>query len=173
MCVVADLYNEDRLCTDYQVGAFCGTECRGVGRYVDGKLMIAIYGNGNETLTFYAVDNDTEEVIKVTEEVVFTETLLGSVKRPYPLHVGSTTGLSKATIGWNVRLESDNLYLSLNGQMFDRVTLTDVYGNVVLKVSDVPQGEAVNIGALPDGIYIVTAAQHGIMCYKKIIKAAQ
>ena len=173
MCVVADLYNEDRLCTDYQVGAFCGTECRGVGRYVDGKLMIAIYGNGNETLTFYAVDNDTEEVIKVTEEVVFTETLLGSLKRPYPLHVGSTTGLSKATIGWNVRLESDNLYLSLNGQMFDRVTLTDVYGNVVLKVSDVPQGEAVNIGALPDGIYIVTAAQHGIMCYKKIIKAAQ
>lgn len=173
MCVVADLYNEDRLCTDYQVGAFCGTECRGVGRYVDGKLMMTIYGNGNETLTFYAVDNDTEEVIKVTEEVVFTETLLGSVKRPYPLHVGSTTGLSKATIGWNVRLESDNLYLSLNGQMFDRITLTDVYGNVVLKVSDVPQGEAVNIGALPDGIYIVTAAQHGIMCYKKIIKAAQ
>ena len=173
MCVVADLYDENRLCTDYLVGAFCGTECRGVGRYVDGKLMMTIYGNGSEKLTFYAVDNDTEEVFKVSEEVVFTETLLGSVKRPYPLYVGNTTGLSKATIGWNVRLESDNLYLSLNGQMFDRVTLTDVYGNVVMDVSDVAQDEAVNIATLPDGVYIVTATQHGVMCYKKIMKVAQ
>ena len=173
MCVVADLYDGNRLCTDYQVGAFCGTECRGVGRYVDGKLMMNIYGNGNETLTFYVMDDDSEEVVKVIEEVVFTETLLGSVKRPYPLHLGNTTGLSKATIGWNVRLESDNLYLSLNGQMFERVTLTDVYGNVVMDVSDVAQDEAVNIATLPDGVYIVTATQHGVMCYKKIMKAAQ
>lgn len=132
--------------------------------------MMNIYGSGNEDIVFYAMDNDTEKIFKISEEVVFRETLLGSVKQPYPLHIGSTTDLSKATMGWNVRLESDNLYLSLNGQLFDCVTLTDVYGNVVLEVFDIAQDEAVNIGMLPNGVYIVTARQNGTICYKKIIK---
>ena len=170
MCVVADLYVADEVTDDFSVGAFCGTECRGVGKYVDGKLMMSIHGDNDEEITFYAMDNETEEVYNITEEIQFAEVLLGSVKKPYPLYVGNATGLSKASMGWNVRLESGNLYLSLNGKTFDRVTLTDVYGNVVMAAEDVAQDEAIGLATLSDGVYIVTATQNDVMYYKKIMK---
>lgn len=170
MCVVADLYVADEVTDDFSVGAFCGTECRGVGKYVDGKLMMSIHGDNDGEITFYAMDNETEEVYNITEEIQFAEVLLGSVKKPYPLYVGNATGLSKVSMGWNVRLESGNLYLSLNGKTFDRVTLTDVYGNVVIVAEDVAQDEAIGLATLPDGVYIVTATQNDVMYYKKIMK---
>lgn len=173
MCVIADLYVGNVLTEDYYVGAFCGTECRGVGKYADGKLMISIYGNGGEKITFVAMDNETEKTFSVTEEVVFAETLLGGMKQAYALHVGKPTNVQNAFGGWNVRIEKNNLYLTAKDKIFDYVTLTDVYGNVVLVAEDVAHNEAISLAALSDGVYIITAKQDGIMYYKKIMKAGE
>ena len=173
MCVVADLFVDGEVANEYSVGAFCGTECRGVGKYVDGKLMISVYGSGNEKIAFVAMDNETGKTFSVTEEVVFTETLLGSIKQAYPLHIGETTGVQGIFSGWKVRIEGDNLYLTADDKVFDRVTLTDVYGNVVCVAENLSQGEAINVATLSDGVYIVAAEQDGIMYYKKIMKAGK
>ena len=173
MCVIANLYDNGALTENYYVGAFCGTECRGVGKFLDGKLMISIYGGGNEKISFYAMDNDTEQILNITEIVTFEETLVGSVKRPYSLHVGDATNMSKITIGWNVNLEQNNLYLTANDKAFDYVTLTDVYGNNVLTAENVVQGQAINVAMLPNGIYIVTAKQGDIVYYNKIMKTGK
>ena len=173
MCLIANLYDNNVATEDYYVGAFCDTECRGVGKYVDGKLMISIYGDGNEKISFYAINNDTEEIFNIAEIVLFEETLLGSMKKPYALHVSDATNISKATIGWNVRLEKNNLYLTANNKIFESVTLTDVFGNNVLVAENVAQGEAINIAMLPNGIYIITAKQENIVYNKKIMKTGK
>lgn len=175
MCIIAELYVNGHVADagQYSVGAFCGTECRGVGKYVNGKLMMTVYGNGNEKITFLAVDNETEEVYNIVEEVKFTETLLGSMERSYALNVSDATGIQYAKTGWNVQVDGERVYLELNGKPFDHVSLTDVSGNKVLVVDNVPENMAVDMGALPDGTYIVTATQGDSMYYKKILKAGR
>lgn len=173
MSIIAELYTGNEVADGFAVGAFCGTECRGVGKYVDGRLMMTVYGNGGETIDFVAMSDGSEETFTVVETVTFAETLLGSVNQPYPLHIGESTGIQDALTGWDVRVEENSLYLSLDGKTIDRVTLTDVYGNVVLAASKVVEGEAINISALQDGVYIVTAEQAGAMYYKKIMKVGK
>ena len=177
MSLVADLYVDGRKkgVNSYAVGAFCGTECRGVGKYVSGKLMMTIYGNGNEKITFRAMNNETEEVFDIVEQTVFTETLLGSLYMPFALNVGNASTISEAEAAWKVwpAVATENLYLSLNGNTFDRVTLTDVYGSVALVKENVEEGEAIHVAPLADGIYIVTAVQGGNMYYKKIVKVGK
>jgi hypothetical protein len=106
----------------------------------------------------------------VVENVPFTETLLGTVNQPYPLHISGGTGILNAQGNWRVQVENGNLYLSLNSKMFDRVALTDVYGNTVLAIEDVASGEPINISTLLSGVYIITAEQDGAIYYKKIMK---
>ncbi len=177
MSMIADFHvnGQKTAAGNYAVGAFCGTECRGVGKYVNGKLMISIYGNGNEKITFRAMNNETEEMFDIVEQTIFAETLLGSLYQPYTLNIGGATSVSEIGTNWKVwpTVATDNLYLSLDGKTFDRVTLTDVYGHVALVKENVADGEAIRIGSLADGVYIITAVQGGDTYYKKIVKAGK
>lgn len=175
MPLVADVYVDGlkMAAGSYAVGAFCGTECRGVGKYVNGKLMMNIYGEANEKITFRAVNSETEEMFDIVEQVAFTETLQGSLYLPYALNVGGATGIAEAEAAWKVWLDMPMLYLSLNGNGFDRVTLTDAFGNIALVKEHVADGEAIRLATLADGVYIVTAEQNGQMFYKKIVKTGK
>ncbi len=175
MPLVADVYvdGQKMAAGSYAVGAFCGTECRGVGKYVNGRLMMNIYGEANEKITFRAVNNESEEMFDIVEQLAFTETLQGSLYLPYALNVGGATGIAEVEAAWKVWLDMPMLYLSLNGNGFDRVTLTDAYGNIALVKEHVADGEAIRIDPLADGVYIVTAEQNGQMFYKKIVKTGK
>lgn len=173
MCLIADLYDAGALTEDYYVGAFCGTECRGVGKYVEGKLMMNIYGEGNEEITFIAMHCDSEVTFEIIEKLTFEEILLGNMTQAYPLHIGKETSVLNVKSDLKVRMEGGMLYLSLNGKSFDRVTLTDLYGDVLLIEDNVATDEALNCIALPDGVYIVTIAQDGVMYYHKVLKACK
>ena len=178
MCLVADLYDGGlKVAADeYAVGAFCGTECRGIGRYVDGKLMMNIYGEAGETITFKAMEEASEQLYGIRETAVFEETLLGSLNRPYTLNLGDTeTGISAVESGWKVWLDvaSDKLYVSHDGGTVDKVSLTDVYGSMVLVQRDVQDGAGIDVSHLADGVYIVTAQVGSEVHYKKIVKAGR
>ena len=173
MCIIADLYVDGKIAEGYAVGAFCGTECRGVGKYVNGKLMMNVYGEGNETISFLAMNCETEEVYNVSETVVHAETLLGSMRQAYQLHVGESTGILNANVDWSIYVSGADLCLSLNGKPIDRVTLTDVSGNVVLVEDHVFDNGVLSMAGLPDGIYIVTAIQDETMFYHKILKVSR
>lgn len=71
--------------TRYDVGAFCGEECRGVGRVVKNKILMNVYGQGGETITFRVFDKETGETLSLQEQVSFVPDVLGSVKAPYLL----------------------------------------------------------------------------------------
>lgn len=77
----------------FYVVAMSGDECRGVGKVKNGMLFLSVYGNGREDIRFVVVDAATGEEYSVREAVTFAPEMLGTVKKPYLLHVGQTTGI--------------------------------------------------------------------------------
>ena len=174
MCVIADLYEDDVIAemNRYIVGAFCENECRGIGKLVDGKVMMSIYGNNHEKITFRAMDIETGVTFDVSEELTFAETLHGTMKQSYPLHImNDDTEIS--TQGWHIYLSvvSTTLYVSAEGNDdIDEITLTDVYGNTVLSLTQMKNPCSINLSHLTEGMYIVTVSEGSVTYNKKILK---
>ena len=85
----------------YAVGAFCGEECRGVGRWVNGRLFITVHGTcgEGETIAFRAFDPTTGEVLPVSETFVFQGQCLGSLGSPVQLHLAAeATGIGSHNV---------------------------------------------------------------------------
>ncbi len=98
---------------NYSVGAFSEDgECRGTGKYIDGKLFITVYGNDGDRITFQAADAQTGIVYEVTETLDFAQEVKGSRKAPLALHIGVPTGI--ASLKMCSVLESVAFY-NLNG----------------------------------------------------------
>lgn len=71
------------------VGAFTEDgECRGVGKYIDGKLFMTMHGNGGENIIFKAADATTGVVYEVNETYAFESDVKGSRKMPVTLTIG-------------------------------------------------------------------------------------
>lgn len=72
------------------IGAFVGGECRGVGRWVEGKLFLTIHGTigKGETITLQACDMQAGAIYPVTETFDFDGRYLGPIYNPIILHVG-------------------------------------------------------------------------------------
>ncbi len=83
----------------YSIGAFTESgECRGLGKYIDGKLFITIFGDGNqqETIHFLAASASTSIVYEVAETLLFASDVKGSRKAPFTLTLGASTGIASA-----------------------------------------------------------------------------
>ncbi|MDE6804748.1 MAG: chitobiase/beta-hexosaminidase C-terminal domain-containing protein, partial [Muribaculaceae bacterium] len=68
MPVTACLVDEDGSevdASEYAVGAFCGDECRGIGVYVKGRMMINVHGNPGDVISFRYITPDNEEILSV------------------------------------------------------------------------------------------------------------
>lgn len=93
MAVTAQLYDKGLVAdaNDYHVAAFCGDECRGIGLVVDGVIMMSVYGNGNEEITFKAIDKNTGALMDIAERISFTADAIGRFAAPYALTLGDET----------------------------------------------------------------------------------
>ena len=123
MCITAELMvGEDNVTPDsYHVAAFAGDECRGIGKYVDDVLLISVYGQGNETIRFVAVDRESENVIEIEKTLTFVNDVVGTAKAPYCLQINaddiedSETGMS-----------AEHIY-NLHGQKMNRISDDGIY----------------------------------------------
>ncbi len=177
MCLMADVYvNGVKAAADeYYVGAFCGTECRGIGKYVNGVLMMSIYGEGGEEISFVAMDKDNETLFTIDETEKFAVTILGGVKTPYALNIGgATTNIAGVDTGCKVwpTVASTQVYVSGKDESVDKVMVTDMGGSIVVTKRNVPNEGAVDISDLPEGVYVVTVVSGGNTFYQKIVKVA-
>lgn len=93
MAVTAQLYDKGLVAdaNDYHVAAFCDDECRGIGLVVDGVIMMSVYGNGNEEITFKAIDKNTGALMDIAERISFTADAIGRFATPYVLTLGDET----------------------------------------------------------------------------------
>ena len=157
----------------YTVGAFCGTECRGVGKFVKGKLFLSVYGEGNEDITFLASDNSTEGLYNITEHLPFSANKVGSFSTPYALHIGAeATEIAQmnAQFGVTPTVAHDVITVTLPTGNIDRLSIISMSGASVYAAQHLEVPSRISVASLPEGIYIVAARSGGKTYYKKIIK---
>ena len=81
MTIVAQVADVEEQVT---VGAFCGDECRGIGRWVNDKLFIGVQGSASsdEVISFRCYDSTTDNIVPVAETILFDGDSHGSLAAP-------------------------------------------------------------------------------------------
>lgn len=96
MTMVCEIVDEQALLGEGQpvVGVFCDNECRGVGRWIDGKLFITVHGTfgQQETISLQA-RSASGEIQPVRETFNFDEQRFGTMFYPVVLHIGIESGV--------------------------------------------------------------------------------
>lgn len=178
MTVIAELRKGDVPVIEgvYTVGAFCNSECRGIGEYTDGKLFITIHGNPNDGITFKALENATEKEAKINEELNFTEQPLGSLSTPYILSLGGTpSGIDEiysSVNDLNIYPNPARDIMYIDGDVSDvtGVKVITISGIILLSTDSVEHG--VNVSSIPDDVYVAAIiTNHGVI-YRKFVKKA-
>ena len=155
---------------DYQVLAFNGTECRGIGRVVDGLVMINVYGNVGDAITFQVVDNDTEESYANNGALEVHETVVGTLGSPYVICLKGQSGIGRVEYDGNVKVYADGDMLRINGiapEDIRMVEMYDVKGVKVLHETNV-SASGVRLPEMVPGAYIVIVDGNGSYTYHKI-----
>lgn len=171
----AQLFRESGQTDDdeYTVAAFAGTECRGIGKYVQGVIFMNVHGEGAEDITFQAVHNEKEYIVDIQETLPFKSDAVGSYREPYVLHLGDeTVGVAErySQLGVWPTMATTEITVSLGGKPIDRLTLTSTDGKMVRSKASGLTQEIINVTNLPASVYIVAAQSGNEYFYKKIMK---
>lgn len=80
--------DEVDLTAGYNVGAFCGDECRGVAKVDGDVLYMNIHGDGDESICFRLLTADGSLYTSKQQQAMTSMQSLGSLRSPYVLHFG-------------------------------------------------------------------------------------
>ena len=161
----------------YTVGAFCGNECRGIAKYADGKLFLAIHGTiaNNEQISFKAYENATGTEHTVSESIAFNGQQEGSFTAPYRLNVSDeTTGIGEVTTGkFTVYPRPLHSRLYINGPITDIKAIQILSSDGAVNIQQTGYTDSgVDVSSLLPGVYVVAITQNnGKVYYEKVIKA--
>ena len=158
---------------EFLIGAFAGTECRGIGLWKDGKVLMNVVGDSKEDITFLASSVTDGRLYDITEHLQFRFDNVGSWRLPYVLNIGNEATGIKAL--WNelkvTPVFSDHITVSAGGRNISKLSLTNMGGSVVLRADDLGTGAVITTGSLPEGVYVVTVVADGQTYYQKVMKA--
>lgn len=127
---------------DYTIGAFVGDECRGEGKFVNGRAYITAAGEAGEVVTLRLYNTWTGEYIEVEGAVEFTD-MAGSVKAPVCFKAGSVTGIENAATN----------ALTIQGHVATAdgtIQILDVQGKVIAEGY-----QRIDFSHLGQGVYVV------------------
>lgn len=173
MPVVATINNYDGSSLDnddYQVVAFCGSECRGIGRVVKGLVMMNVYGNVNDPITFQVTDADGENSFDNNASLKFSETVVGDIFNPYAITINDETGVANVTYDGNIKVSVVGDMLRIKGIAADDIKLVEIYdtnGQKLVRKTRVSES-GIRISNLTNGVYVVIVNGNGEYTYHKI-----
>lgn len=152
---------------EFEVGAFNGSECRGVGRYIDGLIFMSVFGNTGDVITFRLLAPDAEEAIVAAETLTFVEALQGSLSEPFRLSTDAS-GVSKVKGNSNIRIEVIDNVLYVEGPSVDSILIFDMDGRKLISRSGSVH-RSISLDGLNHGVHIVVVENDGEWSYHKII----
>ena len=161
----------------YTVGAFYGNECRGIGKYADGKLFFAIHGMiaNNENISFKAYENATGQEYNISESIIFNGQQEGSLSAPYRLNVkNDATGIGDITTGkYTVYPRPLHSRLYINGENADIKTVQVLSSDGAVNIQQTGYTDGgIDVSGLLPGVYLVAITlNNGKVYYEKVIKA--
>lgn len=173
MPVVATIKTVDGMSLDnedYQVNAFCGTECRGIGRVVNGLVMMNVYGNANDKITFQVTDNDGAVQFANNSSLSFSERIVGNLNDPYAISINSQSGIGNVTYDGDIKVSIVEDMLVIKGIAADDIDLVEVYdidGQKLIHETKVSES-GIRVSNLNTGAYIVIVNGNGEYTYHKI-----
>ena len=168
VATVCDSYGMPADNADYQLAAFCGTECRGIGQLTGGMLMMSVYGNAGDRIMLQVTDRDGNSVL-ANETLNFSESVLGNVDAPYTICVGNATAIGTTYTG-NIRLSVVGGRLFIHGVATNEVSsveLFDINGKKMMHETHV-NDNGIDISSLGGGVYVVAICNNGNYTYHKI-----
>mgnify|MGYP002861418507 CR=1 FL=1 len=174
MGIVADLYDSGSPvdADDYWLLAFCGNECRGVAQTVDGHMMMNIYGNSGETITFKVIDRNTHAMDDVAERREFAQDVEGTLQQPMVLTMG-TSGMNNLTVkGLRVypTVTTGDVNVSTSYGDIESVEVLNAKGQSVMSLHNMGSSAVVSLGDLPDGIYMMRVTTDNGTSTTKVVK---
>lgn len=156
---------------DCQVAAFCGSECRGIGRIVNGLVMMNVYGDTDDNITFTVTDLEGETAYANTASLRFGETVVGSVFSPYVIAINSgQDGISAVTYGGDITVSVEGDMLRINGidaRDIDFVEVYDMSARKLIRETNI-SASGVRISNLSADVYVVVVCGNGEYTYHKI-----
>lgn len=173
MPVIATISDVDGTQLDnenYRVAAFCGSECRGIGRTVNGLVMMNVYGNLNDVIRFDVTDAEGEMSFSNDATLKFSEELIGNLFNPHAIAINDHSGMSEVKYDGNVRVSVNDDMLVIKGIPAERIELVEVYdarGHKLVRETRVPKS-GINIARLANGVYVVIVNGNGEYTYHKI-----
>ena len=178
MPVTAQLFDNGVKVDDVEfiVGAFAGTECRGIGTWIEGNLMMNVYGNGGEDIHFVVFNTANERFYDLKENVTFTADNLGTWQSPYRMSMHDhATGIESQSSDFSVTpvVAKDFITVNAGGRHISRLTITNAGGQTVVAINELGRGGVITTASLPEGVYIVTIQAEGQNYYQKIFKTSK
>ena len=160
-----DLENEQ-----YLVAAFCGTECRGIGKLVDGLVMMNIYGDPADDISLQAVCLTDDMTYVAPQTLAFSETVVGDLQDPYPVRINTSSGIQGATYEGNVKVFVEGDMLRIRGIEAADIQLLQIYdlNGARLVSTDTVSESGLRISNLVKGVYVVIVNGNGQYTYHKI-----
>lgn len=153
-----------------RVAAFCGSECRGIGRTVNGLVMMNVYGNLNDVIRFEVTDAEGEMSFSNDATLKFSEELIGSLFNPHAIAINDRSGMSEVKYDGNIRVTVNGDMLVIKGIPAERIELVEVYdagGHKLVRETRVPKS-GINVACLTNGVYVVIVNANGEYTYHKI-----
>ena len=160
----------------FSVGAFCGKECRGIAKYVDGLLFITIHGtlSDDKQITFKAVENITGNEYTIDEKVKFNGQHVGTSATPFVLNAkGDVTAIENIDANYTVypRPLRHKLYINGPTENIKTVNILSTNGQTVLSTNGY-NVEGIDVSHLAPAVYVVAITiENGQTIYEKVLKA--
>ena len=159
---------------NFIVGAFCGDECRGIGKNINGYVFMTIHGSLSEeqTITFRAYDVNTEAEYDISEHINFAGENIGTMGTPMELHVSGTTRISaiKAGLSISPRPIQTKLYINGDTEQIKSVRILAANGRKVLETTGYDLN-GIDVGSLLPAMYVVVIeCNDGHVYYDKVFK---
>lgn len=153
---------------EYEIGAFCGEECRGIGVMVDGLAMISVFGNTGDLISFRVMSNESGEEYLLSQTMTFTEDPVGSLRAPYILSTVGSSSVGTVNAGeYKITVENGSLVISGDTSSIDFVEIYDM-GGVKERAVSVSDSSALSLGDLPAGIHVIVIYSGSHRTSKKI-----
>lgn len=158
----------------YTVAAFDGSECRGIGQYIDGIIYMTIHGtiDNAETLSFKAYENATGKELNITETITMNGRHEGTISSPKILNAKGVTGIDIITTGFTTypRPLRDHLYVNGETSNIKVVRMLSTNGAKMIESSGY-NGNGINISHLVAGVYVVAIITNdNKVYYEKVLK---
>lgn len=160
----------------FSVGAFCGKECRGIAKYVDGLLFITIHGtlSDDKQITFKAVENITGNEYAIDEKVKFNGQHVGTPATPFVLNAkGDVTAIENIDANYTVypRPLRHKLYINGPTENIKTVNILSTNGQTVISTNGY-NVEGIDVSHLAPAVYVVAITiENGQTIYEKVLKA--